>query len=108
MSDNRRLVTMPPKLDFDALLYRFEARLPDWIARKSRALRQPQARLWRIPTAGFLIVGGVFSILPVFGLWMLPLGLLLLAVDMPSLRPPMARMLHWIERKWPAAPQKPE
>jgi hypothetical protein len=39
---------------------------------------------------------------------MLPLGLLLLAVDMPSLRPPMARMLHWIERKWPAAPQKPE
>ena len=31
--------------------------------------------------------------------WML--GLLLLAVDVPSLRPPMARMLGWIERKWP-------
>ena len=103
----RRVITMPQKPDFDALLYRFEARLPDWIARKSRALREPQARLWRIPTAGFLIVGGVFSILPVFGLWMLPLGLLLLAVDLPSLRPPLARVLHWIERKWPATPKKP-
>ena len=78
-------------------------------SRASRArCASRRRRLWRIPTAGFLIVGGVFSILPVFGLWMLPLGLLLLAVDLPSLRPPMARMLHWIERKWPAAPQEPK
>jgi hypothetical protein len=46
--------------------------------------------------------------LPILGLWMLPLGLLLLAVDMPSLRPPLARALRWIERKWPAAPQGPK
>ena len=99
---------MPHRSDFDALLFRFEERLPLWIARKSRALREPQAKLVRIPTAGLLIVGGVFSFLPVLGIWMLPLGLLLLAVDMPSLRPPLARALQWIERKWPATPQRPE
>jgi hypothetical protein len=99
---------MPHRSDFDALLHRFEDRLPDWIARKSRALREPRAKLARIPAAGFLIFGGVFSFLPIFGLWMLPLGLLLLAVDLPSLRPPMARVLRWIERKWPPAPQGPK
>lgn len=99
---------MPHKSDFDALLHRFEERLPDWIARRSRALREPRAKLVRIPTAGLLIFGGVFSFLPILGLWMLPLGLLLLAVDMPSLRPPLARALRWIERKWPAAPQGPK
>ncbi len=89
------------EIDFHALLYRFEQRLPMRIARASFYLRQPEAKLWRIPSAGFLILGGVFSFLPILGLWMLPLGLLLLAVDVPSLRPPMARMLGWIERKWP-------
>jgi hypothetical protein len=96
---------MPHRAEYDALLFRFEERLPVWIAKKSRALREPQAKLVRIPTAGLLIVGGVFSFLPVLGLWMLPLGLLLLAVDLPSLQPPMSRMLLWIERRWPPAPQ---
>ncbi len=99
---------MSHRAEFDALLFRFEERLPVWIARKSRALREPQAKLVRIPTAGLLIFGGVFSFLPVLGIWMLPLGLLLLAVDMPTLQPPMSRMLRWIERRWPSAPQGPQ
>jgi hypothetical protein len=41
----------------------------------------------RIPLALLLIVGALFSFLPVLGIWMLPLGLLLLAVDVPVLRP---------------------
>jgi hypothetical protein len=96
---------MPHRAEYDALLFRFEERLPVWIAKKSRALREPRAKLVRIPAAGLLIFGGVFSFLPVLGLWMLPLGLLLLAVDLPSLQPPMSRMLLWIERRWPPAPQ---
>jgi hypothetical protein len=40
----------------------------------------------RLPLAVLLIFGGVFSFLPVLGIWMLPLGLLLLAVDLPFLR----------------------
>jgi hypothetical protein len=44
-------------------------------------------RFVRIPVAIALMLGGVFAILPVLGLWMLPLGLLLLAVDVPRLQP---------------------
>ncbi len=99
---------MPPKADFHALLHRFEERLPVWVARKSRALREPHARIWRLPAAGFLILGGILGFLPILGFWMVPLGLLLLAVDLPVLQPPLARLLSWIERKWPAAPEQPK
>lgn len=44
-------------------------------------------RLVRIPAAVLLILGGIFSFLPVLGIWMLPLGLMLLAVDVPIIRP---------------------
>jgi hypothetical protein len=47
-----------------------------------------------------LIFGGIFSFLPVLGLWMLPLGLLLFAQDVPVLQPPLIRALAWVERKW--------
>ena len=98
---------MSVRPNFHALVERFEARLPDSCARCSRYLRQPQSRLVRVPAAVLLMLGGVFSILPVLGIWMLPLGLLLLAVDLPALRPPLARMLHWIERKWPGKTAPP-
>jgi hypothetical protein len=48
-----------------------------------------------------LIGGGLLSILPGFGLWMLPLGLLLLAEDIPPLRRGRDRALDWIERRRP-------
>lgn len=95
-----------PKHDFHELLHRFEDRLPLFCTRSSRWLRKPGSWMVRYPVAIFLVLGGVFSFLPVFGLWMLPLGLMLIAVDWPPLRPPLARMLHWLERKWP--PKKAE
>jgi hypothetical protein len=67
-------------------------------------VRKPRLHIVRIPLAILLILGGIFSFLPVLGIWMLPLGLLLLAIDLPALRPPLARLLHWIERKWPHKP----
>ena len=54
----------------------------------------------RLPVGVLLIVGGVFSFLPLLGLWMLPLGLLLLAQDLPFLRRPTRRMLVLLERRW--------
>lgn len=44
-------------------------------------------RIVRVPMAMILVLGGVFSFLPVLGLWMLPLGVMLLAVDVPFIRP---------------------
>jgi len=78
----------------------FEARLPQRPARFVGWLRRPSSRFARIPLALLLIVGGIFSFLPVLGLWMLPLGLLLFAQDVPILQRPLARMLGWVERKW--------
>ena len=78
----------------------FEGKLPPRAARLMGWLRQPSSRYARIPLALLLIVGGVFSFLPVLGLWMLPFGLVLFAQDVPVLQKPTARTLGWIERKW--------
>jgi len=80
----------------------FEAKLPPGPARFVGWLRRPSSRLVRIPLAILLILGGIFSFLPVLGLWMLPLGLLLFAQDVPMLQGPLARMLGWVERNGPS------
>jgi len=56
---------------------------------------------------GFLLLlGGVFSILPVLGIWMLPLGLAILAIDIPMARRMQRRLTvwlgYWLHRTWPA------
>jgi hypothetical protein len=53
----------------------------------SERLLRDGMRIVRLPTAFLLVFGGVFSFLPVLGVWMLPLGLMLLAVDVPLIRP---------------------
>jgi hypothetical protein len=78
----------------------FQDKLPPAPARFVGWLRKPSSILVRIPLAILLIVGGIFSFLPILGLWMLPLGLLLFAQDVPFLQTPMAKALGWIERKW--------
>jgi len=64
-------------------------------------LRQPSTRWARIPAGVLLIVGGFLFILPLFGLWMIPLGLILLAEDIPPLHRLRDRTLQWIERRRP-------
>lgn len=81
-------------------LDRIERHLPGGIRRCLRWLREPSSRWMRIPAGLILVVAGIFSILPFLGLWMLPLGLLLLAQDLPFLRRPMRRALLWIEWRW--------
>jgi hypothetical protein len=76
-------------------------RLPKSWRSTARWLRQPSQRWLRICTGVLLIVGSFFSILPLFGLWMLPLGLVLLAEDIQVLRRALDRILEWIERRRP-------
>ena len=54
-----------------------------------RWARNPSSRLLRIPLGILLLLGGVFSFLPILGVWMLPLGLMLLAIDFPPLQGPV-------------------
>jgi hypothetical protein len=63
----------------------------DWV-------RKPHMHLIRIPLAIILLLGGVFSFLPVLGIWMLPLGLLVLAVDIPPLRRPVGDAIVRLQR----------
>ena len=79
---------------------RLEQEVPERVARALRWLRHPDSRLIRIPIGLLLIVGGVFSFLPALGIWMLPLGLLLIAYDIPFLRRPVAAFTLWATDKW--------
>ena len=81
----------------DALIDRLPKRLRDSV----RALRQPSGRWLRIPAGLLLMAGGVLAFLPILGLWMLPIGLALLADDVPLLRSWRSRMLDWVERSHP-------
>ncbi len=78
---------------------KLEQALPNTFSDRLAWLRTRRARWVRVPIGLLCIVGGVFSFLPVLGVWMLPLGLLLLAIDIPLLKAPMNRFMIWAERK---------
>jgi hypothetical protein len=88
------------KAEIERHLVWFETWLPPGPSRFVSWLRKPSSKLVRFPLAILLILGGIFSILPVLGLWMLPLGLILIAQDIPPLQKPVAQLLGWLERKW--------
>ena len=96
----RNSLSNPSQEELDRHLAWFEGKLPPRPAKFVGWLRKPSSRYARIPAAILLMVGGVFGFLPVLGLWMLPLGLVLFAQDVPALQKPMARSLGWFERKW--------
>ncbi len=56
-------------------------------------------RMWpgsRAAVGVVFCVGGLFGILPILGFWMLPVGVLFIATEVPAFRPPM---LHWLVRQ---------
>jgi hypothetical protein len=69
------------------------------VARVVRKVRSPEAAPYRIPVGIALTAGGVVGFLPILGFWMVPLGLAVLAHDVPVMRPPMARLLANINGK---------
>ncbi|AEG91723.1 hypothetical protein [Ramlibacter tataouinensis] len=79
-----------------------ERETPDRVARAIRWMRNPKAKWVRLPLGLLLIAGGFFGFLPVLGFEFIPLGLLLVAQDLPFLREPVADMTLWLEAKWVA------
>ena len=75
-------------------------RVPISVSQSIRWLRKPSSFAVRLVVALLLIVGGLFSFLPVLGLWMLPLGLLFMAQDVPILQKRLVSALVWVEAKW--------
>ena len=78
----------------------FKAASPTGSPDLSGASAIPMRAGSRIPVGILFIVGGLVGFLPILGFWMVPLGLLLLALDIPFLRRPTAAFMIWAERRW--------
>jgi len=74
--------------------------LPESAARLLPKLRSREARWLRIPLGLLCLVGAAFWFLPIVGIELLPLGLLLLAQDVPWLRQPVGRFVLFAVRQW--------
>ena len=59
----------------------------------------PKARWARIAVGIALILGGLVGFLPVLGFWMIPLGLLVLSIDLPSVRRWRRQLTIWWHRR---------
>jgi hypothetical protein len=90
------------KKELDEHLEQFERRLPEGMRSVVRWLRKPGSGLLRIPLGVILILCGFVGFLPILGFWMVPLGFLVLAIDVPFVRPPLIKLLDWVEHRWPA------
>lgn len=83
--------------EFDRYCERIEDHLPNWSSRFFRWLRRPASRGARILVSALLVIGSLFSFLPVLGVWMLPLGLIIIAQDLPFLKAPLVAAFRRVE-----------
>jgi hypothetical protein len=88
------------KDELDVAFEKFERETPDFLTRAILWLRRPNARKVRLPLGLLFIVAGCLWFLPLVGIEMLPIGLLLIAQDVPFLRAPVGRMALWLLDRW--------
>ena len=99
---NAKLNDSAARRELNLYLNKLGAYLPDWLCRTVKWLREPDRVIAKIIISLLLVAGGVFSFLPVLGLWMLPLGLIIIAQDLTFLQRPLVRTFKWIEGRWMA------
>jgi hypothetical protein len=59
----------------------------------------PHSKPLRIGIGILLVAGGLVGFLPVLGFWMIPLGLLVLSVDLPIVRRWRRQLTVWWHRR---------
>lgn len=84
----------------DQAYNKLEHEVPEKVAQKIQWLRSDNAKWVRIPMAIVLMIAGCFGFLPVIGIELIPLGLMLIAQDIPFLRKPVAKLIMWLVHKW--------
>ena len=71
----------------------------------SRRIHLPRHPVIRITLGCLLLAGGFLGFLPILGFWMVPLGLMILAVDIPMARRLRRRLEiklgRWLVRRSP-------
>ncbi len=75
-----------------------------------RTFKLPASRLARIAIGISLIVGGVLGFLPFLGFWMVPLGLMVLSIDIPVVRTwrrrTTVKLGSWLKKNHPKLANK--
>lgn len=64
-----------------------------------RRIKLPESRPLRVGIGISLVIGGMLGFLPVLGFWMIPLGLLVLSIDLPPVRRFRRRLQVWWEKR---------
>ena len=64
-----------------------------------RHFHLPQSKAVRIGIGILLVIGGFVGFLPVLGFWMIPLGLLVLSIDLPIVRRWRRQLTVWWHRR---------
>lgn len=82
---------------------RLEQVLPERVRPALHWLQSPRSRLVRIPLGILFIAASFFWFLPVVGLEFFPVGLLLIAQDVPFLRAPAGHLTLWLIRVYEQA-----
>jgi len=59
----------------------------------------PESKPIRIAIGVLLVAGGLVGFLPVVGFWMIPLGLLVLSIDLPIVRRWRRQLTVWWHRR---------
>lgn len=98
--DTRPARGMDGTQTLDFAYQELEVELPRRAGRFLTWLRSPPARWVRIPVGLLFIACAAFWFLPVVGIELLPIGLLLLAQDVPWLRKPVGQFILFAVKQW--------
>lgn len=69
------------------------------ISLAGRQFRLPRSKAGRVVLGSALVIGGVAGFLPILGFWMLPLGLIVLSIDLALVRRHRRRLQVWWGRR---------
>lgn len=72
----------------------------------SKSFELPGNRAARVTIGILLILGGIAGFLPILGFWMIPLGFIVLAIDIPAIRRINRRVTVAVSRWWRARRSK--
>lgn len=72
--------------------------MPSKVRLGNRHFHLPESKAVRVGLGILLIAGGLLGFLPILGFWMIPLGLIVLSVDIPVVRRWRRRLAVWWHR----------
>ncbi|WP_448952363.1 hypothetical protein [Labrys neptuniae] len=64
-----------------------------------RHFHLPASRVLRVILGALLVIGGLLGFLPILGFWMIPLGLLILSIDIALVRRHRRKLAVWWGRR---------